>query len=339
MKVNIAQAKEMLIALIRSNLVALIEGSPGVGKSAIVKQIAKEYGLKVIDLRLAQCDPTDLIGLPSINRDTNKACYMPLSTFPLEGDPIPEGYNGWLLFLDEFKSADRSVQKAAYKLLLDRQIGDYNLHKNVAIVAAGNLDTDNAFVEEMSTANQSRVIPMQLVIDSEQWIEWAIKNNFDHHITSFIKHFPHKLYTFKPDHTENTYACPRTWEFTDRLIKQVGLDSNILTPLLAGTVSEGIAREFVAFLRFYKDLPEMGQIKASPETVPVPEDPSTLYALTGSIAHYATENNIEVLMKYVSRFPVEFQVVCIKELGYRSKKLQGHPAIIKWMAQNATELF
>ena len=110
-------------------------------RRAIVKSIAEEYNLKMIDLRLAQCDPTDLLGFPHIDGD--KARYVPMDTFPLEGDPLPINpvtgiaYSGWLLFLDEFNSADKGVQKAAYKLVLDRMTGLYHLHKNVAISAAG----------------------------------------------------------------------------------------------------------------------------------------------------------------------------------------------------------
>ena len=60
MKVKPSQAIRMLIAFIKARIVPFIEGSPAIGKSSIVHQIAKQYNLKVIDLRLSQCDPTDL---------------------------------------------------------------------------------------------------------------------------------------------------------------------------------------------------------------------------------------------------------------------------------------
>lgn len=59
-QVKISQAVSMLTKFIRAGLVPMLRGSPGMGKSSIVHQIAKEYNLKVIDLRLSQCDPTDL---------------------------------------------------------------------------------------------------------------------------------------------------------------------------------------------------------------------------------------------------------------------------------------
>lgn len=60
MQVKVSQAVSMIAKFIRARLVPMITGSPGIGKSNIVHQIAAEYGLKVIDMRLAQCDPTDL---------------------------------------------------------------------------------------------------------------------------------------------------------------------------------------------------------------------------------------------------------------------------------------
>ena len=111
MKVKTPQAISMITKYIKAGLVPMLVGSPGCGKSQIIHQIAQFYNLKLIDLRLSQCDPCDLLGFPSIVG--NKAGYKPMDTFPIEGDPIPEGYSGWLLFFDEFNAAPRSVQAAA----------------------------------------------------------------------------------------------------------------------------------------------------------------------------------------------------------------------------------
>lgn len=83
------------------------------GKSDIIRNIANRNKLKVIDMRLSQSDPVDLSGFPSINHEANKASYKPMDTFPLSTDKIPDGFNGWVLFLDEINSAPISVQAAA----------------------------------------------------------------------------------------------------------------------------------------------------------------------------------------------------------------------------------
>lgn len=110
-EVSIVDAIEMIELYMDVDLVSYIVGSPGVGKSDTVKRVADKRGLKVIDLRLSQCDPTDLNGFPQTNG--KKGTYLPMDTFPLATDEIPEGYKGWLLFLDEISSATPAIQAAA----------------------------------------------------------------------------------------------------------------------------------------------------------------------------------------------------------------------------------
>lgn len=342
MKVKASQAMSMITSYIRANLVPLLTGSPGCGKSQIVYQIAAEHNLKVIDLRLAQCDPTDLGGFPHTWVDDNgikRAGYIPMETFPIKGDPLPEGYDGWLLFLDELTSASTAVQAASYKVILDRAVGIHKLHKNVAIVAAGNLETDNAIVNSMSTALQSRLVHMELVIDYKEWLDWASSNDIDHRITSYINFKPGNLYTFDPNHTDDTYAAPRTWEFSSRLIKQETLKSGNILPLLAGTISEGVAREFLGFCSIFDRLPSFQTIIDTPLVIPVPDEPSILFALTGSISHNVDKTNLSAAMEFVKRIPVEFQVVCLREIVRRKKELIAEPAINQWITDSAANLF
>jgi len=337
MQVKASQAIRMITTYIKARLVPLMVGSPGCGKSQIYQQIADTYNLLLIDVRLSQCDVTDLNGFPQIIG--KKAGYVPMDTFPLEGDPIPDGYSGWLLLFDELTSAVPALQAASYKIILDRKIGSKNLHKNVAVCAAGNLETDNAIVEPMSTALQSRMCHLELVVDQPEWHDWATQNDIDFRITSHMGHLPKNLYTFKPDHTDNTYACPRTWEFASRLLKTTDESSPDLLPLLAGTISEGVAREFLLFCKIFNDLPTVPQITASPETIKVPDEPSILYALTGSIANHANEDNLTKLAVYVKRLPAEFQVVCLRETIRRTRGLLTHVAIKDWIKTSAVALF
>lgn len=337
MQVKISQAATMVAKFIRTKIVVMLHGSPAIGKSAIVQQVANEYGLKLIDLRLAQCDPTDLAGFPTITGE--KASYKPMDTFPIEGDVIPKGFNGWLLFLDELNSAAPAIQSAAYKVILDRMVGNHKLHKNVAIVAAGNLETDNAIVQPMSTALQSRMAHLELVVDAKEWVEWASSNGIDHRITSYINFKPDALYTFSPDHTDKTYASPRTWEFANRVLQVADSSSPECLPMLAGTISEGVAREFLGFCKIHLDLPKLTEILQSPTTIPVPTEPSILYAMTGALGANANENNVGPLMKYITRLPVEFQVVTLREVVRRNKKLIQNEAVRNWVTQSAADLF
>jgi hypothetical protein len=337
MQVKPSQAASMVTAYIKAKIVPMLTGSPGIGKSAIIHQIALQYGLKVIDLRLSQCDPTDLLGFPSITG--GRAGYVPMETFPIEGDRLPEGYNGWLLFLDEFNSASTAVQAAAYKVVLDRMIGIHRLHPNVATVCAGNLATDGAIVNEMSTALQSRLAHLELVVDPNEWCDWAMANGVDHRITDHIKFKPSNLYTFSPDHTDATYACPRTWEFENRLMPLFDDGSKDFLPVSAGVLSEGVAREFNTHLKIYDSLPKPEFIASNPEKAMVPSEPSIMYAVTGSVANHLSSDNAGQMMKYVKRLPKEFQVVTLRESVRRNKDMLAHPVMRDWISTSAVELF
>lgn len=337
MQVTISKAIDIITGYIKAKLVPFLIGSPGMGKSAIVRQIAQTYNLKVIDLRLSQCDPTDLLGFPNVHG--KKACYIPMETFPLESDPIPEGYAGWLLFLDEFNSAAIAVQAAAYKLVLDRMVGLHKLHQNVAIVCAGNLETDNAIVQPMSTALQSRLAHLELVIDAKEFVEYAQQAGFHHYITDYIQFKPGQVYTFLPDHTDTTYACPRTWEFADRVMKSTENSPELRLPMLAGVISEGVAREFLKYCEIYDSLPKPTELLANPEKIPVPKEPSVLYAMTGTISHNATKENFAQLMKFIKRLPVEFQVVTLRETLRRNAEMLAHPSVQQWISTSALDLF
>lgn len=337
--VNTQQAHELLIDCLRAKLVPMITGSPGCGKSALIHKIADEFNLELIDMRLSQCDPTDLLGFPSIDKKVGKASYVPMNTFPLDTDSKPVGKDGWLLFLDEFNSAPLSVQAAAYKLVLDRKVGQFELNKNVVIACAGNKDTDNAIVNRMSTAMQSRLIHLELEVDFKNWLDWASEADIDYRVRAYINFKPDNLYAFRPDHNDKTFACSRTWEFISKLIK--GWDSIAPTklPLLAGTISEGVAREFSSFCQIFKDLPTVADIARDPTGIRMPDEPSTLYAISGSVGNHCTESNIDKLMQFVERMPIEFQIITLRDVVKRKKDLIQNASVRGWIAKNSQELF
>lgn len=336
MKVTPSKAIELVSLALRAKLVPMMHGSPGIGKSDIAKNVAKKFNLKLIDIRLAQCDPTDLNGFPKL--DGKKAGYVPMSTFPIEGDSVPEGYSGWLIMFDELTSAPRSVQSASYKILLDRMVGEHSIHNNVAMMAAGNLESDGAIVEPMSTALQSRLVHLEVEVNNKEWVDWANSKGFDHRITSYIDFRPDQIYTFSPDHTDKTYASPRTWEFMNNLLKVSKITRDML-PLMIGTVGEGTAREFYGFCEIQDRLPKLEEIISKPNTIKVPDEPSVLFALSGSLAANATDENVSSLITFIGRMPAEFQVVCLRNLVRRNKSLLKNPAIIGWITKASVDLF
>ena len=200
---------QVLATLIEAGLVPFITSSPGMGKSAIVAQLAEAGNLKLIDHRLSTSEPTDFTGLPGFV-DGYAVMHPFREIFPLADQELPAGCNGWLLFLDEFPSASKAVQAAAYKLILDRMVGQHHLHPKVYIVAAGNKTTDRAIVNTLSTAMQSRLIHLEMTVMFNEWFEdVALAKDFHPTIKAFLMANPSKLWDFRPDHQDKTFCCPR----------------------------------------------------------------------------------------------------------------------------------
>jgi len=336
--VDTHQAPALMEKVLRAGLVTMLSGSPGTSKSSLVYQLAAKFKLKVIYIRLSQCDPVDLNGFPTLNQDRTKSGYVLMTTFPIKGDPIPKGYAGWLLFLDEINAAPLSVQSAAYKLVLDKKIGEFDLHKNVAIVAAGNLTTDNAITNRLSTAMQSRLIHLELKMNPKHWLEWASTAGIDYRVQAYINYKPDNLMLFDPNHNDKTFACPRTWQFVSDVIKAETDISHELIPLLAGCVGEGSARQFYGFVRVFDDLPQLAELIKNPLTAKLPNEPSALYAAAGLIAHKIDNDNICELTQYVERLPVEFQVISLSGAIKNNPALIGNAQVKAWTSRNAARL-
>ena len=330
-QVSLKQATEFAFQTLKANLVPFMTSSPGLGKSAAVRQLAKRFNLKLIDVRLAEEDPTCLSGFPTVV--DGRSTYAPPLRFPLQGDPIPEGYSGFLLFFDEINSAPRSVVSAAYKIVLDRMIGQEHLHDKVRIIAAGNFSTDNAIVNDMGTAMRSRMVHIHVTTHAENWLDYAAKDGFDTRVVSYLNYQSSKINNFRgfEGSSDETFACERTWEFVSKILKANYPDETKpvpadVAPLLVGTVGS-TAYEFVTYTEAFKDLPTIQQVLANPCGCTLPVAPAVRYLMTGMLVGNATMDNADKIATYVDRLPKEFAMVFIKLLWGKSDKFLSVPKV------------
>lgn len=332
-----SEVKECIETCMKARLVPFIQSSPGLGKSSIVKQIAKEYRLKVIDCRLSSMEPTDLNGLPWFNN--GKAEFQPYEFFPTEDKAIPEGYEGWLLFLDEFNSASRATQAAAYRVILDREIGQHKLHNNCFVVAAGNKTSDNAITNRLSTAMLSRLIHFQMEPNFDDWRDnFAIPQKIDERIIAYLSMYPSKLMEFDPDKEDETFACPRTWQFASDLIKANGNDVSTKTiPLLGGAITVAQASAFVQFCKVYQDLIRVEDILKNPNINP-PKDSASIWAIVVHLIQATDDKNYSAIFKFVDKLPPTFKVVYFSSIVKHHKELLMDPEFME-VVQGFTEYF
>ena len=337
-EVNADELKEALIRDFKVGLTPMVASSPGMGKSDIIRSIAAKFELKVIDFRVSQCEPVDMQGYPGV-KDGRMTFHIP-EYFPIETDKVPDGYDGWLLFLDEFNSGNKQTEAAAYKLILDREVYKHKLHPRCLIAAAGNLTTDRAIVNTQSTATTSRLNHYRMRVDHKVWIDWANSHDIDHRIISLIKFKPELLHRFDTSTNELTFPCPRTWEFASKVIKGEETIDHINKIRLAGTVGEGAAVELATYAEIYQNLPTIEQILANPKSGwKVPKEPSEQYAVTTMLSHNSTLESIDQIIIAINRLPVDFQVITFKDIYKRTPELKNHPVITDWIAKHAHIIF
>ena len=332
------QIRKHLIRCMAAGLVPFIQSSPAMGKSAIVASIAEEYGLELLDVRLSTAAPEDLSGLPRFNDETGTASFVPFDMFPTEDVALPAGKQGWILFLDEFNSAQKSVQAAAYKLVLDRKVGLKKLHEAVVIVAAGNLATDRAIVNPISTAMQSRLVHLEMTLDPDEFLEdVALAHKWDPRIIAFLSYKPQLLHDFRPDHNDKTFCSPRTWEFMNKLIDGQEIRDEDAA-LYAGVITSGVAVDFIAFTKVYANLLKIEDIVARPEGVNLPADAATRWATITHLVTKVNDDTFDPVSIFVSRLPAEFRVLFYRSLMIQQPALRKHSAFRRAMVELARYL-
>ena len=264
----------MNVALTRP---VFIWGAPGIGKSALVEQFAKEVGLPCVSLLGSQLAPEDIIGIPRINGETSE--FLPPKLIARK-EP-------YVLFLDELNACSQEVQKAFYSLIHERRIGEYHLPEGSIVVGAGNRAQDSAIVKTMSSALINRMFHVQMKADARQWIKWAEQNGIHPWVTDYISHRPDHLFS-EPPKTEEPFSTPRSWHMLSDALKEYGagtkdLPASTLKMLSYACLTPSHAGMFLAYTKSLKNTRMLEDIIAENAKWPdKPEDRDLLYFLAQS---------------------------------------------------------
>lgn len=322
-----SSAKRSLTHLCDRKVPVFLWGPPGIGKSSIVVQIAREKGIAYIDLRLSLLDPTDLRGIPFFNAENNEAVWAPASFLPDGSEP--EG----ILFLDELNTAAPMVQASAYQLILDRKIGEYTLPEGWAIVAAGNRESDRGVVFRMAAPLANRFVHLEMEASVEDWKRWAKSAEINPSIVAFISYRPDALFTFGNGDDGRAFATPRTWQYVNEIVAS-DPEPDLMMPLVAGAIGEELAAAFLGFKVVAGELPDLDGIFEGSVTA-VPDEPTALHMLSTALAMRVGENTstkkLNNLIAYTLKMPGEFAVMIIQDLRERDIELDHVDSWTLWM--------
>lgn len=259
--ITLAQAQAELVICFKRKRPVFLWGPPGVGKSEMAQQIAESGELgktHLIDIRLALYEPTDIRGIPYRNGGSNMMDWSHPSDLPTQ--EFAENYDTIILFLDEMNSAAPAVQAAAYQLILNRRIGQYNLPKNVVICAAGNRDSDKGVTYRMPTPLANRFVHLEVRPDFQSWMDWAVTTgNIHPGVVGFLNFSKGDLFNFDPRSSGRSFATPRSWTYVSDFLYSTA-NTEQLTDLISGCVGEGTAIKFMTHWENSASLPNPADI-------------------------------------------------------------------------------
>jgi hypothetical protein len=278
-------------------------GGPGIGKSAIPRDIFKKIAINENrefrewadltlgqkkecidrpskywifgDMRTSHMDTTSLTGIPNM-ANTEMLENIPYSWVVYFTQKNAAG----CIFFDEINLAPPIVQSITYSAIHDRVIADRRISPNIYIFAAGNRAQDKAHTFDMPAPLRDRFAECEVHHDVEQWIEWAKNAGINRHLIAFIEWKPANLYNIDKVKKEK-FSTPRGVERASILLSGLNIDdfeeidtnhvNCILTKdmiylLVAASCGESFAREFQAYTRVYRSL-NWDTILANPESI------------------------------------------------------------------------
>ncbi len=327
--ISTATLSNQLEVLLETDMPVFIHGSPGIGKSYIVNEIADNKGWELKDVRLSQLDPVDLRGIPSIVE--GQTVWMPPVFFPKDNDK-----NG-ILFLDELNSAPPSVQAAIYQLILDRKLGEYTLPTSWRIICAGNRISDRGVVFKLPTPLANRMVHLSVEARFDDFKLFAIKNTLHSFVIGFLSFRP-DLLSCEPvteDDSNPAFATPRTWHFLSNILKK-NQHTDKIEPIIYGTIGYSAGIEFLSYIKVYENIPDVKAIYEGhyPDTEDM-TSPALLYALVSALVEYfdGSEQYTKHLFAFSELLPTEFGVMLIKDTIVKDENIATSVYFDDWLAK------
>ena len=309
--------KTALKTLLKSREVPMIWGPPGIGKSDIALSIANDTKRRLIDIRLALWDPTDIRGIPYFEPETKQMLWATPSEFPKIAT------DNSIILLDELPSAVPTVQVGAYQLTLNRKIGTYTLPDGVDVMAAGNRENDRGVSYKMPSPLANRMTHLEMKVDFNDFQSWAINNGIENSILSYLSWAKQDLFDFDPQRSNKAFATPRSWHKVSNIIKNSqDCPESILTALIGGTVGDGLAVKYMAHRKLSAKLPKSEDILSGKlKNFKYGKDISILYSLVVNCCYELRERiGDKKFIDYVDNFysfmmdnfPQEYLVMGVK---------------------------
>jgi MoxR-like ATPase len=310
-----------LIMAVGDSVTVLAQGEMGIGKSSILKTIKQKFGDKYhycyVDMTTK--DVGDFL-VPKIRTvDGVEVCsFIPNEEFGFHlNRPV-------IMMLDEVGKSSKAVLNASLRLMLERQLGTYELPEGSIVFATTNLATEG-IGDMLPPHARNRISVIKVAKPSaEEWIEnYALDNGILPEVIMTVKQFPQMFQSFEDlkDPKDNEYIndprMPRPSFVTHRSMAKASdiisrtkhLGNDIVSHALIGTIGARATHDMMAMVTLANDLPSWEEVIKKPESAKIPDSPSAVCMLVYSAVQRVDKESVNAWIKYANRLSKEAQAL------------------------------
>lgn len=237
----------------------LLIGPPGIGKTAIVEQIARECSLGLVAYTMTHHTRQSAVGLPVLEQKKFQGQEYTVTAYTMSeiiasvyGQMERTGRRTGILFLDEINCVSETLMPAMLQFLQYKTFGSHRLPEGWVIVAAGNPPAYNRSVREFDTVTLDRVKKMDVEPDLEVWKRYALRRGLHPAVLSFLELRPECFYVCEQG--RKGFVTGRGWEdLSEMLLTMEELGLSVEDLLFGQYLQEReIARTFAFYYRLYE---------------------------------------------------------------------------------------
>jgi hypothetical protein len=247
------------IPVVRQRPVFLL-GAPGIGKTAIMEQIASEMGIALVSYSMTHHTRQSALGLPFIAKRSYGGKEYDVSEYTMseiiasiyetmEESGVKEG----ILFLDEINCVSETLAPAMLQFLQYKVFGRHRVPEGWVIVTAGNPPEYNKSVREFDVVTLDRLKVLPVEADYGTWKLYAREKNIHGAVLNFLESRQDYFYHMETVAANRGYVTARGWEDLSEILKMYEEEGLPIREALIGQYlhSETVVKEFAAYYDLY----------------------------------------------------------------------------------------